>query len=141
MPCLTPNACKLYLPGVLIPLNTNVNTKHLSTVDFMEMRYREEIPEWFKDSISLSIRILKANQFRDFKCIEQFLTASVSDFTCEEEERKKGWVRHIRVKVLNKGIKGKFQYITLCVRLIGKEKAVEVCTSCKVKLQDLITKD
>ena len=100
------------------------------------------LPEWFDSNYRLTFQLLQTNAYSNFATIKTFLVAALSDIACSEEEREETPVKHIKVKVVDKGIQDGYQYITVDVFPVLKDGTkYRISKSCKVKIRPKMDKD
>lgn len=123
-------------PGV----NTNVNPHRSKRISQREIIM--VLPEWFDANYSLVFQLLKTNAYSSFSTIKTFLVAALSDIACSEEERKTTPVKHVKVKVLDKGVNDGFQYVSVQVFPVMRDGTIyKLDKSCKVKIRPKLERD
>lgn len=123
-------------PGV----NTNVNPHRSKRISQREIIL--VLPEWFDANYNLVFQLLKTNAYSSFSTIKTFLVAALCDIACSEEERKTTPVKHVNVKVTDKGIHDGYQYVSVEIYPIMKDGTMyRIDKSCKVKIRPKMEKD
>lgn len=97
----------------------------------------ELLPKWFVDSYTLTFHLLETNSYVDFTRIKCFLIYALGDIPLDsDEERKKCPVKHIKVKVDDKGVHDLYQYVSVDVYVVMRDgNTLRISKSCKVKLR------
>lgn len=100
------------------------------------------LPEWFDSNYRLTFQLLQTNAYSNFATIKTFLVAALSDIACSEEEREKTPVKHVKVKVTDKGINEGYQYVSVQVFPVMKDGTIyKLDKSCKVKIRPKLERD
>lgn len=121
-------------------VNTNVNPHRSKRISQREIIM--VLPEWFDANYSLVFQLLKTNAYSNFSTIKTFLVAALCDIACSEEEREKTPVKHVNVKVTDKGINEGYQYVSVEIYPIMKDGTMyRIDKSCKVKIRPKMEKD
>ena len=120
--------------------DTRVN--HNNSTRISQREIISLLPEWFDQNYHLTFQLLQTNAYSSFATIKTFLTAALSDIACSEEEREKTPVKHVKVKVQDKGLRDGYQYVTVDVYAVLRDGPVyRVTKSCKVKIRPKMQKD
>ena len=102
----------------------------------------ELLPRWFSDNYHLTFQLLRTNAYSSFLTIKTFLTAALGDIACSEEERQEAPVKHVKVKVADKGQNGGYQYVSIQLFVAMRDGTLfRLDKSCKVKLRPKLDRD
>ena len=119
------------------PLVNQNNSKRISQREIVTL-----LPEWFDRNYYLTFQLLQTNAYGSLDVIRMFLTAALSDLACSEDEREKTPVKHVKVKVLDKGVRDGYQYVTVDVYPVLKDGTIyRITKSCKVKIRPKMDRD